>query len=113
MVSEDSTSRVMVFPVSVFTTAEDLVQAVFYPRVGRPTNLHATAKTKNKMEGGLFLNVIVGESATIFKLLSGKDKTLLVGRNAFLVLNLGLYIIDGIAGLHLKGDGLAGYWSVY
>jgi hypothetical protein len=32
----------------------------------------------------------------------------LVGRNSFLVLNLALDVVDGIRGLDLKGDGLAG-----
>ncbi len=49
------------------------------------------------MEGGLLLNVVVGESAAVFELLAGEDQTLLVRRNAFLVLNLALDIVDGIA----------------
>lgn len=53
------------------------------------------------------LDVVVGESATIFKLLSGKDQTLLVGGNALLVLDLGLDIVDSVGGLDLEGDGLA------
>lgn len=53
------------------------------------------------------LDVVVGESATIFKLLSGKDQTLLVRGNALLVLDLGLDIVDGVGGLDLEGDGLA------
>ena len=60
------------------------------------------------MKGGFFLDVVVGEGAAILKLLASEDETLLVRRNAFLVLNLGLHVIDGIAGLDLKGDGLAG-----
>jgi hypothetical protein len=60
------------------------------------------------MEGGLFLDVIIGESTTIFKLLAGEDQALLVRGNTFLVLNLGLNIIDGIRGFDFKGDGLAG-----
>ena len=38
---------------------------------------------------------------------AGEDETLLIRRNAFLVLNFGLDVVDGIAGLDLKGDGLA------
>jgi len=59
------------------------------------------------MESGLLLDVVVGESAAILKLLAGKDQALLVWRNAFLVLNLGLDIVDGIGRLDLEGDGLA------
>ena len=44
---------------------------------------------------------------TIFELLAGKDESLLVGRDAFLVLDLGLDVVDGVRGLHLQSDGLA------
>ena len=42
---------------------------------------------------------------TVLKLLSGKDQALLVRRNAFLVLNLGLDILDGVRGLDFERDG--------
>ena len=58
------------------------------------------------MKGGLLLNVVVGEGTAIFELLPGKDQALLVGGDAFLVLNLGLDVVDGIGGLDLEGDGL-------
>ena len=60
------------------------------------------------MERGFFLDVVVGQSATIFKLLAGEDETLLVRGNALLVLNLGLHIVDRIRGLDLQSDGLTG-----
>jgi len=69
--------------------------------------LGAAAETEDEMEGGFFLNVIVIEGATVFKLLPRKNETLLVGRDAFLVLYLGLHIIDGVGGLNLEGDCLA------
>ena len=59
------------------------------------------------MESGLLLNVVIGESAAILQLLSSKDKTLLIRGDTFLVLDLGLDIVDGVAGLHIKSDGLA------
>jgi len=71
-------------------------------------DLHTTTKSKDEMESGLLLDVIVGEGAAIFELLSGEDKTLLIGRDSFLILNLGLHVVNGVAGLNLKGDGLAG-----
>ncbi len=40
--------------------------------------------------------------------LTGKDETLLVGRNAFLVLNLGLDVLNCVRGLHLERDRLSG-----
>ena len=60
------------------------------------------------MESGLFLDVVVGQSTAVLQLLSSENETLLIRRNAFLVLNLGLYVVDGIARLDFKGDGLAG-----
>ena len=62
------------------------------------------------MEGGLLLDVVVGEGAAILKLLASENQTLLVRRNALLVLDLRLDIVDGIRRLDLEGDGLAGDW---
>ena len=52
------------------------------------------------------MDVVVRKSATIFKLLSGEDQSLLVRGNAFLVLDLGLDIVDRVGGFDLEGDGL-------
>merc|ERR1711936_174758 len=60
------------------------------------------------MKGRFLLNVIVGQSASIFQLLAGKDQPLLIWRNALLVLDLGLDILDGVRWLDLEGDGLSG-----
>ena len=61
-------------------------------------------------EGALaitFLDVVVRQSPSILELLSGKDETLLIWRDAFFVLDLGLHILDRVGGLDLEGDGLA------
>jgi len=71
-------------------------------------DLHTTTETKNQVKGRLLLNVVVREGATILELLASEDESLLVRRNALLVLNLALHIVDGVGGLDLKGDGLAG-----
>ena len=60
------------------------------------------------MEGALLLDIVVGKGAPILQLLASEDQTLLVRGNALLVLDLGLDIVNGVRGLHLKGDGLAG-----
>ena len=60
------------------------------------------------MEGGLLLDVVVAEGAAVFELLASEDEALLVRRDAFLVLNLGLDVLNGVTGLHVEGDGLAG-----
>ena len=46
-------------------------------------------KSEDQVEGGLLLNVVVRKSAAILELLAGEDQTLLIGRNTFLVLDLG------------------------
>ena len=48
------------------------------------------------MEGRLLLDVIILESAAVLKLLAGEDQALLVWRDALLVLNLCLNILDGV-----------------
>jgi streptomycin 6-kinase len=51
-------------------------------------DLHATSKTKDEVKGALLLNVVVGEGATVFELLAGEDESLLIGRDALLILDL-------------------------
>jgi hypothetical protein len=67
----------------------------------------ATTKTQNQVKSGLLLDVIVAQGPAILQLLASEDQPLLIWGNSLLVLDLGLYIIDGVAGLHLQGDGLA------
>ena len=67
-------------------------------------DLHTTSKSKNQVEGRFLLNIIVGESSAIFKLLSSKDKTLLVWRNTFFILDLSLDVFNSICRLNFKGD---------
>merc|ERR1719499_263823 len=59
------------------------------------------------MESGLLLDVVVGESSSIFELLSGEDESLLLWRNAFLVLDLCLNVLDRVIRLDIQGDGLS------
>ena len=40
------------------------------------------------------LNIVIRECAAIFELFAGEDQTLLIRRDALLVLNLGLDIVD-------------------
>ena len=57
------------------------------------------------LEGGLLLDVVVDEGAAVLELLSGEDEPLLVRWDAFLVLDLGLDVVDGVGALDLDGDG--------
>ena len=60
------------------------------------------------MKGALLLDVIVGQGATILKLFSGEDETLLIWGDSLLVLDLRLNVVDGVGRLHLEGNGLSG-----
>jgi len=64
--------------------------------------LSTTSQSQYKMKSWLFLDIVITESATIFKLLPSKDQSLLVRWDTFLVLDLGFYIINCITGLNLK-----------
>jgi hypothetical protein len=58
------------------------------------------------VKGALLLDVVVCQCASVFKLLSCKDQSLLVRGNTFLVLNLGLDIVDSVRRLYLEGNRL-------
>ena len=70
-------------------------------------DLHASSQTQHQVEGGLLLDVVIRQGAAILKLLSCKDQSLLIRWDALLVLNLGLDVVNGVAGLHIQCDGLA------
>ena len=71
------------------------------------TDLHPATQTEHQVQSRLLLDVVVAQGTPVLELLPRKDKTLLIRRNAFLVLDLGLDVVDGIARFDLKGDGLA------
>ena len=70
-------------------------------------SLSTSSESEHEMESGLFLDVIIAESTTVLKLLSGKNEALLIGRNALLVLNLGLDVLDAIWSFDIESDSLA------
>lgn len=71
-------------------------------------SLTATSESEHQVEGGLLLDVVIRQGSSIFQLLSSKDESLLIRRDTFLVLNLGLHVFDGVGRLHIKGDSLTG-----
>src|SRR3954462_8301547 len=56
---------------------------------GLDEDLHAaaTTQTQHQVQGGLLLDVVVSQSAAILQLLASEDQTLLVRRDALLVLH--------------------------
>ena len=59
------------------------------------------------MKGALLLDVVVGERPAVLELLAGEDEPLLIRRDALLVLDLLLDIIDGVGRLDVERDGLS------
>ena len=68
--------------------------------------LGAPAEAEHQVQRRLLLDVVVGEGAPVLQLLAGEDEPLLVRRDALLVLDLGLHVVDGVRGLHLQRDRL-------
>ena len=54
------------------------------------------------MEGALFLNVVVGKGSVTVELLTSEDKSLLVSRDTFLVLNFGLDRLYSVSCVDIK-----------
>ena len=53
------------------------------------------------------MDIIIRQRPPILQLLAREDQALLVGRDAFFVLNLRFHIVDGVRGLDFEGDGFA------
>ena len=68
-------------------------------------DLHTSSKSEDQVESGLFLNIVVWKSSSIFKLLSSKDKSLLIWWNTFLILDFSFDILNGVCWFNIKGDG--------
>lgn len=52
-------------------------------------------------------NVVIGQSTIIFKLLAGKNQTLLIGRDPLLVLDLALDGLNVVTGFDIESDCLS------
>merc|ERR1712102_246416 len=74
---------------------------------GLDEDLHTSSEPEHKMESAFLLDVVVREGSSILKLLSSKDQSLLVWGDSFLVLDLGLHILNGIGWFNLKSDGFS------
>ena len=54
------------------------------------------------------LDVVIRKGSSVLELLPGEDESLLIRRDSLLVLDLGLNVVDGVRGLDLQRDRLAG-----
>ena len=89
------------------TVSSLFIGSFWFEPTRRWMNLHSATQTEHEVEGGLFLDIVVRKGATIFKLLAGEDETLLIGRNALLVLDLSLNVLDCVGRFDIKGDCLS------
>jgi hypothetical protein len=70
--------------------------------------LLATAQSQHQVQSAFLLDVVVRQCATVLELLAREDQSLLVRGDAFLVLNLRLDVVDGVARFDFQCDRLAG-----
>merc|ERR1712201_46705 len=73
---------------------------------GLDEDLHASPESEHKVEGALLLDVVVRESPSVLQLLASEDQPLLIWGDSFLVLDLGLDVLNGVGWFDLEGDGL-------
>ena len=68
--------------------------------------LHPSLQPQNKMDCILLLDVVIGHSKVVLKLLTPKDQHLMICTNAFLILDHSLKVTDFIGALNLESYGL-------
>jgi len=72
-------------------------------------NLHRTSsQSQHQVQSRFLLDIVIRESSAILQLLSRENESLLLGRDTFFVLNLGLYILNRVIGFHIEGNRLSG-----
>ena len=90
----------------VALTADRLITVVSTSQKGKRGIVNSSTKAKNQVQSTLLLDVVVAQGAAILELLSSEDKTLLIRGDSLLILDLSLYIIDSVAWLNIKCNGL-------
>ncbi len=85
------------------------INVCVYDHTHTRTHAHTHARTHartDRVERALLLDVVVTDGTAVLELLARDDEPVQVGGNAHLVLDLGLDMLNGVAGLDFKGDGL-------
>ena len=82
------------------------IQSDRLTRQGLDKDLHAASQAQHQVKGRFLLDVVIRKGTAVFQLLASEDQALLVGRDAFLVLDLSLDIVDRVTCLNVQGDRL-------
>ena len=86
----------------------DHLLAVVLPRQHSQGRLNDTSsQSEDQVKSGLLLDVVVAQGAPVLQLLAGEDESLLIRRDAFLILDFGLDVVDGVGRLHIECDSFA------
>jgi len=59
------------------------------------------------VESRFFLDVVIGESSTVFELFTSEDKSLLIWWDTFFILDLSFDVFNGVSWFNIKSDGLS------
>jgi hypothetical protein len=84
--------------------ADHLVTVVLLGKLMKGRLSDAASQTQHQVQGGLFLDAVVGQGAAILQLFASEYQPLLVRWDGFLVLDL---ILDRVTGINLRNAGLA------
>ena len=60
------------------------------------TPLLTSSEAQHQMQRRLLLDVVVAQRPAVLQLLAREDESLLIRRNALLVLDLALHVVDGV-----------------
>ena len=91
---------------SIALAADALLAVEFSGKHGKSGVIDTAPKTKDQVKRRLLLDIVVRQGSSVLELFTREDQTLLIRRDALLVLNLSLDVVDGVAGLDIEGDGL-------
>merc|ERR1712014_115474 len=83
------------------------IQGDRFARQSLHEDLHTSAKAQDQVQCALFLDVVIRKSTTILELFACEDQALLIRRNAFLILDFRLNVVDRVASLHIQSDRFA------
>jgi len=70
-------------------------------------DLHSTSESEDKVKSRFFLDVVVSKSSAIVKLFTGEDKSLLIWRDTFFILDFLLDVFNRVRWFNFKSDGFS------